>query len=71
MKDFVMWAMLACLLVGIPMFYIGRLIEKGHHLMETLKGVESQSKLGERLCWAGMGISALGFILLLFVWPKL
>jgi hypothetical protein len=71
MKDFVTWTTLACLFVGIPMFFAGRLIEKTLHLMGLIKGEPSQSRLAEWLTWCGAGLFAVGLLLLLFVFPKL
>ncbi len=71
MKGAVTWAILACFLIGIPMFYIGHLLEKTQRLMNFFKEKDSQSKLGSRLCWSGMAVFALGFALLYFVFPKL
>ncbi len=71
MKEFVMWGSVACLGIGIPMFFVGRFIEKGQRLMKVMKGTESRSKLGDRLFWCGTGLFVIGLLLMLFVYPKL
>ena len=71
MKEFVMWVMLGCFFLGIPLFYIGLLIEKTQRVANFFKEKDAESKLGERLSWIGGAALALGFLLLFVVYPKL
>ena len=59
MKEFVMWLMLICLLVGIPMFLIGRFIEKTVELLEAVEKGKTHPS------W-GSGYS--GMVLAFFRW---
>lgn len=74
MKDFVTLASLGCVLIGTPLFFIGRMIEKGDRLMTILGRGEadsSRAKLGDRLFWMGAGLFTAGLVLMLFVLPNL
>ena len=72
MKDFVTLAILFCILVGIPMFFIGMFIEKTRRLMNFFKEEDMpESKWGDRLFWCGAAIFAVGLLLIFFVMPKL
>lgn len=71
MKDFVTVVILICIFIGIPMFFLGRFIEKTLYLMGFFTGKQSESKLGERLFWCGAAIFSLGMLLLIFVFPEL
>ncbi len=71
MKDFVLWIMVICLLIGIPMFFLGQFIEKTVHLLWLFGSNKAESKLGDRLFWCGLGMFAIGLVLALWVYPNL
>jgi hypothetical protein len=71
MKDFVMWVMLFCLLVGGMGFMIARFIEKTIDMKDIVTGGNSDTSTVNYIMWGCAALLGLGLLLLFAVWPNL